>query len=73
MAQKNTARAVEQVRVKHRAPELPALAYYAGLTVLGVVGLLEWPLVAAVGVGHILANNHHSRVMAELGEALEEA
>ncbi|MBV9514018.1 MAG: hypothetical protein JO280_08285 [Mycobacteriaceae bacterium] len=58
-------------RVQLPRPE--HLAYYGGLGVLAALQLLEWPLALVLGVGHALAENHHSRVAQELGEALDEA
>ena len=32
-----------------------SLGFWAGLGVAGAVGVIEWPVVAAVGVGYVLA------------------
>lgn len=55
---------------------LPAtghLAFYAGVGAMGVLGIMEWPVVAALLVGHTLVNTRHNKVLQSLGEALEEA
>ncbi|WP_165606965.1 hypothetical protein [Mycobacterium mantenii] len=55
---------------------LPApehLAFYAGVGAMAVFGIMEWPVVAALVVGHTLVNAQHNKVLQALGEALEEA
>ena len=55
---------------------LPApehLAFYAGVGVMAVFGIMEWPVVAALVVGHTLVNAQQNKVLQSLGEALEEA
>ena len=55
---------------------LPAtghLAFYAGVGAMGVLGIMEWPVVAALLVGHTLVNTRHNKVLQSLGEALEGA
>lgn len=39
----------------------------------GRFGMMEWPVVAALVVGHALVNSQHNKVLQSLGEALEEA
>ena len=55
---------------------LPApehLAFYAGVGAMAVFGIMEWPVVAALVVGHTLVTAQHNKVLQSLGEALEEA
>ncbi|WP_156624489.1 MULTISPECIES: hypothetical protein [unclassified Mycobacterium] len=55
---------------------LPApehLAFYAGVGAMALFGIMEWPVVAALVVGHTLVNAQHNKVLQSLGEALEEA
>jgi predicted membrane protein len=55
---------------------LPApehLVFYAGVGAMAVFGILEWPVVAALVVGHTLVYGQHNKVLQSLGEALEEA
>ncbi len=55
---------------------LPApehLVFYAGVGAMAVFGILEWPVVAALLVGHTLVNAQHNKVLQSLGKALEEA
>lgn len=58
------------VRLTLPAPE--HLAFYAGLGAMAVFGIMEWPVVAALVVGHTLVNTQHNKVLQSLGEALEE-
>lgn len=55
---------------------LPApehLAFYVGLGAMAAFGIMEWPVVAALVVGHALVYAQHNKVLQSLGEALEEA
>ncbi|MFC3572965.1 hypothetical protein ACFOZ0_06680 [Streptomyces yaanensis] len=64
------------VRIGDLRLELPPrdqLAYLAGLGVLTVLKLIEWPIALAIAVGHELARSHHAKALREFGEALEEA
>ncbi|MGW1026354.1 hypothetical protein ACWD4J_22130 [Streptomyces sp. NPDC002577] len=54
-------------------PPADQLVFLAGLGVLTALEIIEWPVAAAIGIGHALAHNHHSRVLRDFGEALEEA
>ena len=53
------------------APE--HLAFYAGVAAMAVFGIMEWPVVATLVVGHTLVYAQHNKVLQSLGEALEEA
>ncbi|MFI9587332.1 hypothetical protein ACIHCQ_37190 [Streptomyces sp. NPDC052236] len=56
--------------------ELPPpqqLAFLAGVGVLTALDILDWPVALVLTVGHQLAHSHHSQVLREFGEALEEA
>lgn len=41
--------------IRERLPSPAQVAYYAGLGVLGVLELVEWPVVLAIGVGTAIA------------------
>ncbi|BBZ71418.1 hypothetical protein [Mycobacterium paraseoulense] len=60
-------------RVALTVPSREQLAFYAGVGALAVFGMMEWPVVAALVVGHALVNSQHNKVLQSLGEALEEA
>ena len=55
-----------------RIPRPEQLAYYGALAGLAALEIIDWPIALAIGAGHALASNHHSKVAQELGEALEE-
>lgn len=54
-------------------PPTQDLTYIGGLGLLTVVGLLEWPIAATLGVGHLLAADRRNKVVHDFGDALEEA
>jgi membrane protein required for beta-lactamase induction len=60
-------------RVSLTLPAPEHLAFYAGVGAMAVFGIMEWPVVAALVVGHTLVNAQHNKVLQSLGEALEEA
>lgn len=53
-----------------RIPRPDQLAYYGALAGLAALEIIDWPIALAIGAGHALAANHHSKVAQELGEAL---
>ena len=56
-----------------RIPRPEQLAFYVALAALAATELIEWPIALVLGAGHALAQNQHSRIAQELGEAFEEA
>lgn len=54
-------------------PRPEELAYYGGLAALAAFELIDWPVALVIAAGHIMASNHHNRLLEELGEAMEEA
>jgi hypothetical protein len=54
-------------------PPADQLAYVGGIAVLVALGVLEWPVGALLSVGHLLATDRHNKLLADFGEALEEA
>jgi hypothetical protein len=56
-----------------RLPPLDSLALYGGLATLAAIGIMEWPVAAAIGVGHLLVQQQHFRLLHDFGEALEKA
>ncbi|WP_206282233.1 hypothetical protein [Streptomyces rhizosphaericus] len=64
------------VQFDGRRVELPSqeqLCFLAGLGVIAAVGIIDWPVAAAIAVGHGLAHSQHGKALREFGEALEEA
>ena len=53
-------------------PRPEQLAYYGGLAALAAFELLDWPVALVIAAGHLLASNHHNKILEELGEAMEE-
>jgi hypothetical protein len=53
-------------------PRPEQLAYYGGLAALAAFELLDWPVALVIAAGHLMASNHHNRILEELGEAMEE-
>lgn len=62
--------AAEAVRM--RLPERQRVAYYGGLTALAVLGLVEWPVAAAVAAGVWVAG-HRQRAAIPGSEARSDA
>ena len=54
-------------------PRSEALAYYGGIAALAAFELIDWPVALVIAAGHLLASNHHNRLLEELGEAIEDA
>jgi hypothetical protein len=54
-------------------PPPDRMAYFVGLGILAAVEIIEWPLALVIGAGHLLADQHWSRVLHGFGEAAEEA
>lgn len=54
-------------------PPPERLAWYAGLVGLGAFGILDWPVVLVISVGHLMSEDQHSRLMRDFGDALEQA
>ena len=53
-------------------PRPEQLAYYGGLAALAAFELIDWPVALVIAAGHLLASNHHNKILEELGEAIEE-
>jgi len=56
-----------------RLPEPRRLAFYGGVAALAALGVVDWPVAVLLGIGHLLADDHHDRCLCDFGEALEEA
>jgi len=57
---------------KTEIPRPEQLAYYGGLAALAALELIDWPVAVVIAAGHLLASNHHNKLLEELGEAIEE-
>jgi hypothetical protein len=54
-------------------PGTDQLAYLGGIGALVVLGVVDWPVGALLGIGHLLASERNHRMLADFGEALEDA
>lgn len=54
-------------------PGKDQLAYLGGIGALVVLGVVDWPVGAVLGIGHLLASERNHRMLADFGEALEDA
>jgi len=54
-------------------PPLHHLVWYGGVAALVALECVEWPIAVVLATGKALADNRHSAVLREFGEALEEA
>lgn len=53
-------------------PPTGSLAYYGAIALMAGLGLLEWPVAAAVAAGHFLAQQHGNRLLEDFGKGLED-
>jgi hypothetical protein len=51
----------------------PRLGWYAGLTVMAVIEIIEWPLAIIIMVGHEIAHRAHSKALRDFAEGVEAA
>jgi hypothetical protein len=54
-------------------PPAQHIAWYGGVALLVALECVEWPIALILATGKALADNHHSKMLREFGEALEEA
>jgi len=64
---------VGDTRVDVTVPPLDKLAFYAGLGGAVAFGLIEWPIAALTGLGHLLSDDRRNRTLRALGDALDAA
>ncbi|MGH3795541.1 MAG: hypothetical protein ACRDRT_09135 [Pseudonocardiaceae bacterium] len=69
----NEATHLEVFGVHLELPPPDQLAFLAGVAVLAVLELIEWPVAGVLAAGHLLMHSHHSRLLRDFGAALEEA
>jgi hypothetical protein len=55
-----------------RLPARDQLVFVAGLGGLAIAGIVEWPVAAAAGAGHILVQSRNSKTLRDVGDALDE-
>jgi hypothetical protein len=71
--EKNTVTVVLPALGRLRLPPPEALAWLGGVATLAALGLIEWPVAAVIGAGHLLALQSHVKLLSDFGEALESA
>ena len=54
-------------------PPLEQIGFLGGIAALALIQVIEWPVAAALTVGHILAHSRHHAVLRDFGEALDRA
>ena len=54
-------------------PPPDGLAWYAGVAVLALTGIIEWPVAVVLAIGKTLVDRHRNRILEEFGRALEGA
>jgi hypothetical protein len=52
-----------------RGPE--HLAWYAGITVMALLEVIEWPVAIVIAVGHEIAHRSRSKALRELADGIE--
>jgi len=69
------ARVVQSVK-RHRASHAQShsaehLAWYAGLTLMALFEVIEWPVALVIAIGHELAHRARNKAIRELAEGIE--
>jgi len=61
------------VRRSSTATELPhpRLGWYAGLALMAIVEIIEWPLAIVMMVGHEVAHRSHRQALRDFAEGIE--
>jgi hypothetical protein len=49
----------------------PRLGWYAGVAVLAIVDIIEWPLAIVMMVGHEVAHRTHRQALRDFAESIE--
>jgi hypothetical protein len=49
----------------------PRLAWYAGLALMAVFEVIEWPVAIVIAVGHEIAHRARGQALRELAEGIE--
>jgi hypothetical protein len=48
-------------------------AFYLGIASVGVLGLIEWPVVSVMAAGHAVSRRIHNKALSEALEGVESA
>jgi hypothetical protein len=49
----------------------PRLGWYAGVAVMAIVEIIEWPLAVVMMVGHEIAHRTHRQALRDFAEGIE--
>src|SRR5215467_5123615 len=60
----------QRARAATRRPHL-RLGWYAGLTVMAAIEIIEWPLALMMMLGHEIAHRAHSQALRDFAEGVE--
>ncbi|MFB9234679.1 hypothetical protein ACFFWC_03885 [Plantactinospora siamensis] len=58
---------------KVAVPPPDKMAYYAGIGALALLQVIEWPMALVITAGHVLADQHLSKLAKGVGAAMESA
>ena len=61
---------VRRTRTATKLPH-PRLGWYAGLAVMAIIEMIEWPLAIVMMLGHEMAHRAHSRALRDFAEGVE--
>ena len=61
---------VRRSRTATKLPH-PRLGWYAGLAVMAIIEIIEWPLAIVMMLGHEIAHRAHSRALRDFAEGVE--
>jgi len=61
---------VRHLRAAARRPH-PRFTWYAGLAVMAIIEIIEWPLAILMMLGHEIVHRTHSRALRDFAEGLE--
>lgn len=53
-------------------PPPEGLAWYAGVGLLGITGIVDWPIVAVMSLGRLLSEMRRNKTLQDFGQALEQ-
>ncbi|WP_103938506.1 hypothetical protein [Thermomonospora echinospora] len=56
-----------------KLPPRNQLAFIGGVGLLAMAGVIDWPVAAVIGLGHLLAGDRSDQAVHDFGEALEQA
>ena len=58
-------------RVRTTTRPHPRLGWYAGLTAIAIIEIIEWPLAIVMMLGHEIAHRAHTQALRDFAEGIE--